>query len=55
MIISRNPKTFTKSQIKSQYRKALLDKNNYLIYDVNYDKDIVELVELRSTIQSQKY
>lgn len=23
MIISQNPKTFTKSQIKSQYRKAL--------------------------------
>ena len=53
--ISFNPNLFPKTDTHKNLYKALVDKNNYIIYRVNNKKQIVEIVNFRGTKQKPKY
>ena len=53
--ISLNPELFPKSETYKKLYKAIVDKNNYLVYRVNTKKGSVEIVNFRGTKQKPKY
>ena len=53
--ISLFPDLFPKSETYKNLHKALIDKNNYLIYRVNYKKVCIEIINFRGTKQKPKY
>ena len=53
--ISIYPDLYPKSALYKNLRKALVDKNNYIIYKVNVDSGFIEIINFRSTKQTFKY
>jgi hypothetical protein len=49
--ISVNPDLFPKSVIYKTLHKAIVDKNNYMVYRVNSKKDCIEIINFRGTKQ----
>ena len=52
--ISLFPELYTKSETSKNLHKALVDKNNYLIYSVNYKKGNIEIINFKGTKQKSK-
>ena len=53
--ISLFPHLYPKSETSNNLHKAILDKNNYLVYRVNYKKSSIEIINFRGTKQKLKY
>jgi len=53
--ISLFPDLYPKSETHQNLHKALVDKNNYLVYQVNYKKSRIEIISFRSTKLKPKY
>ncbi|WP_310556994.1 type II toxin-antitoxin system RelE/ParE family toxin [Flavobacterium sp.] len=53
--ISLNPDLYPKSESYKNLHKAIVDKNNYLVYRTNSKKSVVEIVNFRGTKQKPKY
>ncbi len=53
--ISLNPQLFPAAEIYLDLRKALVDKNNYLIYRYNEKNQVIEIINFRGTKQKPKY
>lgn len=53
--ISLNTNLYPKTNTCENLYKALVDKNNYIIYRINKKKQIVEIVNFRGTKQKNKY
>ncbi|MDQ5930257.1 MAG: hypothetical protein QG594_2044 [Bacteroidota bacterium] len=53
--ISLNPELFPKSETYKKLHKAIIDKNNYLVYRINTEKNTIEIVNFRGTKQKPKY
>lgn len=49
--IEKNPRIFPATQKHQNLRKALVDKNNYIIYRVRPEKDVIEIIHFRGTRQ----
>lgn len=45
------PKTFSFTNV----HKGLVDKNNYIVYRVRYDKKLIEIINFRGTKQKSIY
>ena len=52
--ISLFPELYLKSETSKNLHKALVDKNNYLIYSINYKKGDVEIINFKGTKQKSK-
>jgi plasmid stabilization system protein ParE len=52
--INLNPEQFPKSGKKESLHKAIVDKNNYLIYKINKQSDSIEIINFRGTKQKPK-
>ena len=52
--ISLFPELYPKSETSKNLHKALVDKNNYLIYSVNYKKENIEIINFKGTKQKSK-
>ena len=52
--ISLFPELYPKSETSKNLHKALVDKNNYLIYSINYKKGDVEIINFKGTKQKSK-
>jgi len=53
--ISLNPEQFPKSIKSESLYKAIVDKNNYLIYRINKESNIIEIINFRGTKQKPKH
>jgi plasmid stabilization system protein ParE len=53
--ISLFPDLYPKSETYKNLHKAIVDKNNYLVYRVNYKKACIEIINFRGTKQKPKY
>jgi plasmid stabilization system protein ParE len=53
--ISLFPDLYPKSETYKNLHKAIIDKNNYLVYQVNYKKSSIEIINFRGTKQKPKY
>ncbi len=51
--IAVNPELFSKSEMKTSLHKAIVDKNNYLVYRINLKKSIIEIVNFRRSLGQQ--
>lgn len=51
--ISINPQLYPKSSIYKNLRKAIIDKNNYLVYQTK--NNTIEIINFRGTKQIPKY
>jgi plasmid stabilization system protein ParE len=49
------PELFPKSETNQSLHKAIIDKNNYLVYRVNAKMRRIEIVNFRGTKQKPKY
>ncbi|WP_281238736.1 type II toxin-antitoxin system RelE/ParE family toxin [Flavobacterium praedii] len=49
------PELFPKSETHQLLHKAIIDKNNYLVYRVNTKRSRIEIVNFRGTKQNPKY
>ncbi len=49
--ISSYPKICPATIKHKNVRKGLVDKNNYIIYRINFDKRVIELINFRGTRQ----
>jgi len=50
-----NPEQFPKSIRKKSLHKAIIDKNNYLVYKLNKEYRTVEIINFRGTKQKHKH
>jgi hypothetical protein len=50
-----NPELFPKSGIQTSLYKAIVDKNNYLVYRINLKKSTIEIIIFRGTKQKPKH
>jgi len=50
-VISSYPKLYQATKKLNNVRKGIVDKNNYVIYRIDCDKQIIEIVNFRSTRQ----
>lgn len=53
--ISIFPDLYPKSKTYKDLHKALVDKNNYLIYRVNHITATIQIINFRGTKQKPKY
>jgi plasmid stabilization system protein ParE len=53
--ISVFPNLFPKSETYKFLHKALVDKNNYLVYRVNFEDSEIEIINFRGTKQKPKH
>lgn len=53
--ISKNPALYPKSLTHKKLHKAIIDKNNYLIYKVNKQSNSIVIINFRGTKQQSKY
>jgi plasmid stabilization system protein ParE len=53
--IISNPELFAKSHRIKGAHKAIIDKNNYLLYKINLKKEQIQIVTFRSTKQRPKH
>ncbi len=49
--ISKHPDIFPSTRHKKHLHKALIDKNNYLVYRVLSESGIIEIINFRGTKQ----
>jgi plasmid stabilization system protein ParE len=49
------PELFPKSETNPQLHKAIIDKNNYLVYRINTRLGRIEIINYRGTKQKPKY
>ncbi len=50
-----HPELFPKSDLQTSLYKAIIDKNNYLVYRINLKKSTIEIINFRGTKQKPKY
>ncbi len=53
--IAKNPELFPKSTTYNNLHKAIIDKNNYLVYKINSTKNFIEIINFRGTKQKSNY
>ncbi|CAC9972782.1 MULTISPECIES: type II toxin-antitoxin system RelE/ParE family toxin [Flavobacterium] len=53
--INLNPDQFPKSVKNESLHKAIVDKNNYLVYRLNKESNTIEIINFRGTKQKPKY
>ena len=53
--ISLFPDLYPKSETFKNLHKATIDRNNYLVYRVNYKNSTIEIINFRGTKQKPKY
>ncbi|MFV8351482.1 type II toxin-antitoxin system RelE/ParE family toxin [Flavobacterium sp. XS2P14] len=53
--ISLFPDLYPKSETYKNLHKAIIDKNNYLVYRVNYKNSSIEIINFKGTKQKPKY
>jgi plasmid stabilization system protein ParE len=53
--ISLDPNLFPKSKTHIDLHKVVVDKNNYLVYRVNFKEKSIEIINFRGTKQKPKY
>ncbi|KOP40258.1 type II toxin-antitoxin system RelE/ParE family toxin [Flavobacterium sp. WLB] len=53
--INLNPDQFPKSVKNESLYKAIVDKNNYLVYRLNKESNTIEIINFRGTKQKPKY
>ncbi|WP_395047193.1 type II toxin-antitoxin system RelE/ParE family toxin [Flavobacterium sp.] len=53
--ISLFPDLYPKSETYKNLHKAIIDKNNYLVYRVNYKNSSIEIINFTGTKQKPKY
>ena len=53
--ISLNPDLYPKSETYKNLQKAIVDKNNYLVYKVNSNRKSIEIINFRGTKQKPKH
>jgi len=53
--ISLFPDLYPKSETYKNLHKAIVDKNNYLVYKVNFKNSRIEIINFRGTKQKPKY
>jgi plasmid stabilization system protein ParE len=53
--INLNPEQFPKSIKSKSLYKVIVDKNNYLVYKLNKESKIVEIINFRGTKQRPKH
>ncbi len=53
--INLNPEQFPKSKKNESLYKAIVDKNNYLVYKLNKESKIIEIINCRGTKQRPKH
>lgn len=53
--IKNNPDLYPKSITYKKLHKAIVDKNNYLVYRVNTKKSSIEIIDFRGTKQIEKH
>lgn len=53
--INLNPDQFPKSEKNLSLHKAIVDKNNYLVYRVIKEMNTVEIINFRGTRQKPKH
>jgi DNA-directed RNA polymerase subunit H (RpoH/RPB5) len=53
--ISLNPEQFPKSIKSESLYKAIVDKNNYLVYKINKQSNTIEIINFRGTKQKPKH
>lgn len=53
--IISNPELFPKSEYYKNLHKAIIDKNNYLVYKINNPKKRIEIINFRGTKQKPKH
>lgn len=46
-----SPELFPKSEFYKDLHKVVIDKNNYLVYKINYSKKRIEIINFRGTKQ----
>jgi len=49
--ISKYPKIYPSADKYNNVRKGLVDKNNYIIYRIDYRKVVIEIIYFRGTRQ----
>jgi len=49
------PELFPKSEMNQHLHKAIIDKNNYLVYRINTKMRRIEIVNFRGTKQKPKH
>lgn len=49
--ISKHPSLYPVSSVKNEIRKALVDKNNYIIYRIDFANEKIEILNFRGTKQ----
>ena len=53
--ISLNPEQFPQSEKSESLHKAVVDKNNYLVYKINRKSNSIEIINFRGTKQKPEY
>lgn len=53
--INLNPEQFPKSTKSKSLYKAIVNKNNYLIYKINRQSNSIEIINFRGTKQKPKH
>ena len=53
--ISLFPDLYPKSETFKNLHKATIDRNNYLVYRVNYKNSSIEIINFKGTKQKPKY
>ncbi|KAF2512619.1 type II toxin-antitoxin system RelE/ParE family toxin [Flavobacterium foetidum] len=53
--INLNPNQFPKSERNTSLHKAIVDKNNYLIYSIDKESNIITIINFRGTKQKPKH
>ena len=51
--ISKYPEICPATTHLKGLRKGLVDKNNYIVYRVRFDKNLIEIINFRSTKQNE--
>jgi plasmid stabilization system protein ParE len=49
------PDLYPKSETNKDLHKAIVDKNNYLVYRVNHKTNTIQIINFRGTKQKPKY
>ncbi|MFH6965508.1 type II toxin-antitoxin system RelE/ParE family toxin [Flavobacterium sp. FlaQc-28] len=53
--INLNPDQFPKSEKNKSLYKAIVDKNNYLVYSIDKKSNIITIINFRGTKQKPKH
>lgn len=48
-VIERNPEIFPATEKFQSLRRGLVDKNNYIIYRIHPEKELLEIIHFRGT------